>query len=223
MDRINILCERHNLILIEDCAQSHGSTFKNQMTGSFGIAGCFSFYPTKNLGAFGDGGAICTNDENLYESLRRLRNYGSVVKYHNDIIGVNSRLDELQAAILRIKLGHINELIDHRSQLANHYKQMITNPKVLLPNTNINSTHVWHLFVIQVEERSAFIEHCKAYGVETGIHYPIPIHLSDAYKGKLMVDSDLTELICSRVVSLPIFDWMELEDADYVINVVNLF
>lgn len=223
MDPINLLCETHKLYLIEDCAQSHGATFKGRMTGSFGIAGCFSFYPTKNLGAFGDGGAICTDNENLYESVRRLRNYGSVIKYHYDIIGFNSRLDELQAAILSFKLGHINNLTDHRRQVANRYIKMIRNTKVLLPTTYIHSTHVWHLFVVQIEDRATFIEHCKNHGVETGIHYPIPPHLSNAYKGQLEVDSDLTEDLSSKVVSLPIYDWMETKDVDYVIEVVNSY
>lgn len=223
MDQIQLICDKYKLHLIEDCAQSHGATFQGQMTGSFGIAGCFSFYPTKNLGAFGDGGAICTNDEAMYQSIRRLRNYGSVIKYHNDIIGVNSRLDELQAAILRVKLGHIEELITHRRQVASRYQKMITNPKLLLPSVYQNSTHVWHLFVVQVDDRAAFIEYCKSRGVETGIHYPVPPHLSDAYKNQLEIDSDLTEVLSSKVVSLPIYDWMQLEDTDYVIGVVNLY
>ena len=223
MNEIVSICKKYNLHLIEDCAQSHGATYKGQMTGSFGIAGCFSFYPTKNLGAFGDGGAICTNDEAMYQSVRRMRNYGSVVKYHNDIIGVNSRLDELQAAILKVKLGHFEELINHRRQIASRYQRMISNPRIILPSAYKYSTHVWHLFVVQVDDRSAFIEHCKNHSVETGIHYPIPPHLSEAYKGELYVDTSMTEVLSSRVVSLPIYDWMVFEDADYVIEVVNSF
>lgn len=223
MNQIQFLCEKYKLYLIEDCAQSHGATYQGQMTGSFGIAGCFSFYPTKNLGAFGDGGAICTNDEALYQFIRRLRNYGSVIKYQNDIIGINSRLDELQAAILSVKLSHIGKLIDHRRHVASRYLKTITNPKVLLPMTYLDAIHVWHLFVVQVDERLKFIQHCKNHGVETGIHYPIPPHLSDAYKGQLEVDSDLTEVLSSKVVSLPIYDWMALEDVDYVVDVVNSY
>jgi dTDP-4-amino-4,6-dideoxygalactose transaminase len=223
MNKIISLCEKYNLQLIEDCAQSHGAKFNGKMTGSFGVAGCFSFYPTKNLGAFGDGGAICTNNEEFYNKLLKLRNYGSIKKYHNDIIGVNSRLDELQAAILRVKLSHIEELINFRRQVASRYQKLITNSKVLLPMQFKDSEHVWHLFVIQVDDRPSFIKHCINLGVETGIHYPIPPHLSKAYKGQLEVDSSLTENLSSRVVSLPIYDWMELNDVDYVIEVVNSY
>ena len=159
----------------------------------------------------------------MYERLRRLRNYGSVVKYHNDIVGLNSRLDEMQAAVLSFKLSHIDDLIAHRRLVSRRYMQGIINSKIILPESYDEHSHVWHLFVVQVESRELFIDFCKARGVETGIHYPIPPHLSDAYKDKLFVYSDYTELLSNRVVSLPLFDWMKFEDVDYVIEVVNSF
>lgn len=223
MDAIQTICDKYNLYLIEDCAQSHGAAFNGKMTGSFGIVGCFSFYPTKNLGAFGDGGAICTNDYRLYDTIRRLRNYGSIIKYQNDIVGLNSRLDEIQASILRVKLSHYNELVEYRKHISCLYVNLITNTKIKLPTVYEFSEHVWHLFVIQVDDREAFIDHCKINGIETGIHYPIPPHLSGAYKNKIFVDSNLTETICSRVVSLPLYDWMELSEVDYVIKVINAY
>jgi dTDP-4-amino-4,6-dideoxygalactose transaminase len=223
MDKIKLICEEYNLELIEDCAQSHGSKFNGQMTGTFGTAGCFSFYPTKNLGAFGDAGAVCTNNIDLYKKLKMLRNYGSIEKYKNEIIGVNSRLDEIQAAILNVKLSHIDSLIEHRTKIAMLYLTKINNPRVKLPLIHPSSTHVWHLFVVRVDDQDNFIDYLKTNGVMTGIHYPIPPHLSDAYIGMLNVDSDQTELISKSVVSLPMFDWMPIKDAKKVISIVNAY
>jgi dTDP-4-amino-4,6-dideoxygalactose transaminase len=221
MNQIESICDEYNLELIEDCAQSHGSKFNGQMTGTFGIAGCFSFYPTKNLGAFGDSGAVCTNDYDLFIKLKMLRNYGSIEKYKNEIIGVNSRLDELQASILNVKLTHIDKLIDHRSKIANLYLSTIENPGVQLPLINPSATHVWHLFVVRVDDQNDFIEYLKLNGVLTGIHYPIPPHLSNAYHGLLNVESDHTERLSKSVVSLPIYDWMHIKDAKKVVSVIN--
>jgi dTDP-4-amino-4,6-dideoxygalactose transaminase len=223
MDKIQAICDQYNLELIEDCAQSHGSKFNGQMTGTFGIAGCFSFYPTKNLGAFGDGGAVCTNDYDFFIQLKMLRNYGSIEKYKNELIGVNSRLDELQAAILNVKLTHIDKLIDHRAKIANLYLSTIDNPRVQLPLVNPSATHVWHLFVIRVDEQNDFIEYLKLNGVLTGIHYPIPPHLSNAYYGLLNVESDYTDRLSKSVVSLPIYDWMNIKDAKKVVSVINRY
>jgi dTDP-4-amino-4,6-dideoxygalactose transaminase len=223
MDKIVSICNEHNLYLIEDCAQSHGSVFNGKKTGSFGIAGCFSFYPTKNLGAFGDGGAVCTNDHNFYTNLKMLRNYGSHEKYKNEIIGINSRLDELQAAILNVKLSHINKLIMHRTLIANLYLSKISNPRVILPKINPLATHVWHLFVVQVDNQIKFINFLKDNGVMTGIHYPIPPHLSSAYSGVLSVDTNLTEILAKSLVSLPIYDWMHIKDARRVVTIINSY
>jgi len=221
MDKIQAICDQYNLELIEDCAQSHGSKFNNQMTGTFGIAGCFSFYPTKNLGAFGDAGAVCTNNYDIYKKLQLLRNYGSIEKYKNEVIGVNSRLDELQAAILSVKLSHFNKLIDHRKKIAELYLSEISNEKVQLPLINPNSTHVWHLFVIRVANQNDFIEYLEKNNIFTGIHYPIPPHLSRAYLGQLKIESDKTEVISKTLVSIPLYDWMKIRDARKVIEVIN--
>jgi len=221
MDKIQLICNQYNLELIEDCAQSHGSKFNGQMTGTFGIAGCFSFYPTKNLGAFGDGGAVCTNNYDLFIKIKMLRNYGSIEKYKNELIGVNSRLDELQAAILNVKLTHIDKLINHRVKIANLYLSTIDNPRVQHPLVNPSATHVWHLFVIRVDEQNDFIKYLKLNCVLTGIHYPIPPHLSNAYYGLLNVESDYTDQLSKSVVSLPIYDWMNIKDAKKVVSVIN--
>jgi dTDP-4-amino-4,6-dideoxygalactose transaminase len=223
MNKIQAICDQYNLELIEDCAQSHGSKFNKQMTGTFGIAGCFSFYPTKNLGAFGDGGAVCTNDYDLFVKLKMFRNYGSIEKYKNEIIGVNSRLDEFQASILNVKLTHIDKLIEHRTKIANIYLSTIDNPKVQLPLINPSATHVWHLFVVRVDDQNEFIKYLRLNGVLTGIHYPIPPHLSSAYYGLLNVDSDYTEQLSKSVVSLPIYDWMHIKDANKVVSVINAY
>jgi dTDP-4-amino-4,6-dideoxygalactose transaminase len=224
MNKIMDLIQKHNLFLIEDCAQSHGAAFDNRMTGNWGIAGCFSFYPTKTLGGFGDGGAITTDSKDLYNTLLKLRNYGSLVKYQHDVVGFNSRLDEIQAGMLRVKLSHLSLIIKNRRIIAEKYLNGIHNPKILLPLVEENSTHVWHLFVVQVENREEFMTYLKDAGIETGIHYPIPIHLTGAYRDKIEYnDGGKLKKVSDRIVSLPIFDWMTHKEVNYVIKVVNSF
>jgi dTDP-4-amino-4,6-dideoxygalactose transaminase len=224
MDYIMYYVKKHNLFLIEDCAQSHGASFDGQNTGTWGDVGCFSFYPTKTLGGFGDGGAITTDSEVLYHNLRKLRNYGSSVKYHHDIIGFNTRLDEIQAALLRVKLDHIQKVIENRRIIASKYLKEINNEKIVLPLIAHKSTHVWHLFVVQTDNREDFRTHLKNNGIETGIHYPIPIHLSDAYKNQLVyVDNGELAMLSGKIVSLPLYDWMTLKEATYVIKIINSY
>lgn len=223
MREIKLICNQYSLFLVEDCAQSHGAKYGNVTTGAWGDVSCFSFYPTKNLGAFGDGGACLTNNLEIFEKIRLLRNYGSKLKYHNEIIGLNSRLDELQAAILNVKLSHFNEILIHRSLIANHYLKNIINPKIYLPTVSDNSTHVWHLFVIQVNDRDGFQEYLRSNGVETIIHYPIPPHLSKAYEAYFENKFPITEKYSNRVVSLPLYDWMEISEAQIVINFINSY
>ena len=182
MDKIVSVCKKYNLYLVEDCAQSHGACFNGQMTGTFGDVGCFSFYPSKNLGAFGDAGAIVTNNEELAKEFRIFRNYGSEKRYYNKIIGANSRLDELQAGLLRIKLSHLTELNKEREQLANRYNKEIKNELIKLPSIAKGSTCVWHQYVIRCEERDRLIDYLNKLGIGTIIHYPIPPHLAEAYK-----------------------------------------
>lgn len=222
MDRILEICKKYNLQLIEDCAQAHGAKFKNKMVGNFGI-GCFSFYPSKNLGCFGDGGAISTNNTKLDRDFRVLRNYGSEKRYYNEVIGYNSRLDELQAGLLRVKLKHISELEKEREKIAERYLREIKNPLIQLPKIRENCTHVWHLFVIRVEDRAKFQKYLEERGIGTVIHYPIPPHLSEAYKylGYKKGDFPITEKYAETVLSLPIYNGMKEEEINFVIKKIN--
>ncbi len=223
MDKICAVAEKYNLKLIEDCAQSHGAKFKGKMTGTFGNAGCFSFYPTKNLGAFGDGGAVVTNDENLAVTLKMLRNYGSEIKYHNKLEGVNSRLDEMQAALLRVKLSHLDALNAERKKIADRFLSGIKNPRLILPTTCASSEHVYHQFVIRTEKRDEFKRYLEDNGIKTVIHYPIPPHLAECYKrlGYQRGDFQITEKYSDEVLSLPMFNGMTDEEINFVIEVCN--
>ncbi|MBV1756283.1 MAG: DegT/DnrJ/EryC1/StrS family aminotransferase, partial [Dethiosulfatibacter sp.] len=182
-DMVNIrsIADKHNLYLVEDCAQSHGACFDGKVTGTWGDIGCFSFYPTKNIGAFGDSGSIVTDNDELYEKIKMLRNYGSKVKYQNDILGVNSRMDEIQAALLSVKLKHYTELRTEREAIAYKYLKGIKNPLITLPSVREKAEHVWHLFVVKVDEQEKFQKYLIDSGIVTQIHYPIPPHLSKAY------------------------------------------
>ncbi len=223
MDAICRIAKAHGLRLVEDCAQSHGAKFSGTMTGAFGDAGCFSFYPTKNLGAFGDAGAVVTDDEELAGTLRMLRNYGSEKKYHNKILGVNSRLDELQAALLRTKLGHLADLIAERKRIAAAYLSGIQNPAIRLPKQRENANHVWHQFVIETEDRDSFQQYLAGHGIQTVIHYPIPPHLAECYHylGHKEGDYPVAERMAKSVLSLPMFNGMKEEEVQYVIETVN--
>lgn len=225
MDRIVEICSKHNLFLIEDCAQAHFAEYKNKFVGTFGCVGCFSFYPTKNLGGFGDGGAAITNDDTLAQKIRTLRNYGSNRKYYNEVAGFNNRLDEMQAGLLRVKLAHFPELKSKRNEIAQRYLSGINNPAVILPRVRTSATHIWHLFVIRLAEREELREYLRKKGIVSDVHYPIPPHLSEAYKmqGYSAGDFPLTEEYANTVVSLPIFDGMKVEEADYVIEAINQY
>lgn len=223
MDKIIEICKKNNLYLIEDCAQSHGSMFINQKSGTFGNIGCFSFYPSKNLGCFGDGGAITTNSKELADKIRVYRNYGSEKRYHNQVVGTNSRLDELQAGFLRVKLKHINQLENERNQIACRYLKEIKNDLIHLPERDVNCTHVWHLFVVRCKYREQLIEFMELNGVHPLIHYPIPPHLSDAYKhlGFSVGNYPIAEKFADQVLSLPLFNGMKEEEITHVIRVIN--
>lgn len=225
MSKIKEIADKYNLYLVEDCAQSHGACFDGQMTGTFGDIGCFSFYPTKNLGAFGDAGAIVTNDSKIAERIKMMRNYGSKEKYHNEIEGVNSRLDEIQAALLSVKLKYINELTEERVWLANRYIQGITNKKISLPKKQLNADHVYHLFIIQCPERDKLKEYLLEHGIKTQIHYPIPPHLSECYKKYKYTIGDFpkTEKISNEILSLPFYNGMTNEEQNFVIDTINKF
>lgn len=225
MDKIIALCGKYGLKLVEDCAQSHGACYDGQMTGTFGDVGCFSFYPSKNIGAFGDGGAVAVRDEKLAEDFRIFRNYGSEKRYYNKIVGANSRLDELQAGLLRVRLRHTEECEQERIRIAGRYLQGIQNPKVMLPEVREGATAVWHQFVVRTEERDRLMEYLNGKEIGTIIHYPIPPHLSEAYgylgygKGSFPI----TEQYAEQVLSLPMYNGMTEEEQQYVIDAVNGF
>lgn len=224
MDKIIELSKKYNLEIVEDCAQSHGADFNGKRTGTFGI-GCFSFYPSKNLGCFGDGGAITTNCEKFDRDFRVLRNYGSEKRYYNEVVGYNSRLDELQAGLLRVKLSHLDELTEEREKIAKRYLSEIKNPKIELPLVREGATSVWHLFVVKTDERDRFQKYLEENGVGTVIHYPIPPHLSKAYEylGYKKGDFPITEKYAETVLSLPLYNGMTDEEQTYVIEVINRY
>lgn len=223
MTQIADVAKRHTLPIIEDCAQSHGAAFAGKMTGAWGLFGCFSFYPTKNLGAFGDAGAVATDDEAFAQKLRMLRNYGSAVKYHNELCGVNSRLDEIQAALLRVKLSHLKELTEERQRLAKQYLSGIKNPRLLLPKTRDGATHVYHQFVVRAKDRDTLQTYLKAHDIETVIHYPIPPHLAKCYAplGHTRGEFPMAEAYADEVLSLPMFNGMTKEESTYLIEIIN--
>ena len=225
MDEVVALCRKYNLKLVEDCAQSHGACFEDKMTGTFGDIGCFSFYPSKNLGAFGDAGAIVTDDEELAKAMRVYRNYGSEKRYYNMVVGANSRLDELQAGLLRVKLAHIQELTQERENLAQTYLSKIKNKKITLPQIRENCSHVWHQFVIRCDKRDELIQYLEERGIGSIIHYPIPPHLSEAYGylGYKMGDYPITEAYAATILSLPMYNGMTAEEIEKVIQALNDF
>lgn len=225
MEKIMEIANKHHLPVIEDCAQSHESAYKGKKTGTFGVIGCFSFYPTKNMGAFGDAGCIITDDEELANKIRMMRNYGSKVKYHNEIEGVNSRLDEMQAALLRVKLSHMGEITDERYKLGKRFLKGIKNPKIILPKTLEGVNHVYHQFVIRCKQRDELQKFLLENGIQTQIHYPIPPHLAECYKwqGYKVGDFPITEEYANTVMSLPLYCGMTEEEQDYLIEVLNKF
>lgn len=222
MKPIREIANRYDLKIIEDCAQAHGAIYGDQRVGNLGDAAAFSFYPGKNLGALGDGGAVTTNDETLFNKLCALRNYGSHKKYENLYKGYNSRLDEIQAPILSEKLKWLDQDNERRRETSLYYLSNITNSNVTLPTVQSGpESHVWHLFVIRVNHRNHFIEYMSRNNVQTMIHYPIPPHKQEAYKEWNDLVFPISERIHAEVVSLPISPVMEMEDIKRVVEVVN--
>ncbi|MGO3706856.1 MAG: DegT/DnrJ/EryC1/StrS family aminotransferase [Mesonia hippocampi] len=218
------VAKAHGLLVIEDAAQAHGASLENgKKAGNIGHAAGFSFYPTKNLGALGDAGAITTNDEALATSVRKLRNYGTSTKYVNDLIGFNSRLDEIQAGFLSIKLKSLDEDNHKRKAIAKKYLTQLSNPKIILPKVNDFNAHVFHLFVIRVENRTDFEQYMKANNIGTLIHYPIPPHKQQALSAFHNLSFPVTEEIHKTIISIPISPVMTTEEVDKVINVINAY
>ncbi len=223
MDPINALARQHGLKVVEDAAQAHGARYRGVRTGGLGDAAGFSFYPGKNLGALGDGGAVTTNDTRLAETISALRNYGSHKKYFNRYKGLNSRLDEIQAAILRVKLRHLDEDNDRRRLIAERYLGLITHPEVVLPEVAAYGSHVWHLFVIRTPRREELIRHLNARGIQTVIHYPVPPHKQDAYPELSRVSLPVTEQLHREVLSLPMSPCLSASNRKTVCNEVSTF
>jgi len=227
MDAINAIAKKHGLKVIEDSAQSHGAYYKEKRSGNLGDASGFSFYPGKNLGALGDGGAVTTNDVELAETIRALGNYGSHEKYKNLYKGTNSRLDEMQAAMLRVKLRYLDKETEHRRKIADHYLENIKNDKITLPiqrgtcNIQDFKNHVWHVFVIRTPYRDKLQKYLLNKGVQTLIHYPIPPHHQLAYKEWIGESYPISEMIHKQVLSLPISGIQSLEDIKTIINILN--
>lgn len=220
MDEICKFAETHNLRLVEDCAQAHGAKFASQMAGTFGDAGCFSFYPTKNLGAVGDAGAVVTNNDILADKLRHLRNYGSKQKYVNRYVGINSRLDEIQAAILRVKLRHLNEMIAHKRKLADIYLNNL--PSWLgMPRIRDDEYDVYHIFAVRHPNRDAIQTNLLKEGVKTEIHYPIPPHRQKAMVGILAGDWPLADELHATQLSLPISYGHSMNDIHQVCEILQ--
>ncbi|WP_163929973.1 DegT/DnrJ/EryC1/StrS aminotransferase family protein [Paraferrimonas sp. SM1919] len=223
MQEIMELAGQYNLLVLEDCAQAHGASIDGKKAGTWGHAGAFSFYPGKNLGALGDAGAVTTDCAELKETLDALRNYGSHEKYKNKYKGVNSRLDEIQAAMLSVKLKHLDEEIVARQNIAQAYLKGIKNPLVTLPTVINNEGHVWHLFVIKTNYREDLVKYLSDNGIQTLIHYPTPPHKQDAYAEYVEQQYPLTETIHEQVMSLPMGPVLDLASVDKIIEAVNAF
>lgn len=217
------LAQRHHLLLIEDAAQAHGAIRDGRRAGAFGHAAGFSFFPAKNLGALGDGGAVVTNDTVLADRVAALRNYGSDVKYRHLYQGINSRLDELQAALLRVKLKYLDDDIAHRRHIALRYREGIHHPQIQLPIVQSEEQHVWHLFVVRCAQRDALQRHLQAHGIHSQVHYPIPPHRQSAYPALRDLPLPLTDRLHQEVLSLPIGPTLRDEDADRVIAACQSF
>lgn len=228
MPELMDIADRHNLLVLEDSAQAHGASLNGKKAGSWGHASGFSFYPGKNLGALGDAGAITTDDIELAETIRAIRNYGSHEKYKNLYQGVNSRLDEIQAAVLSVKLKHLDKEIQHRRKIAKIYLEGINHPAIRLPmtageNAEIIEQHVWHLFVVRCHQRDELQRQLADQGIQTLIHYPIPPHQQKAYSGWNRYRLPLTEAIHEQILSLPMSPVLSEDDALKVVNACNAF
>ena len=226
MAKIVEIAQKNNLKVIEDCAQAHGAIDESSQkkVGNLSDAGAFSFYPGKNLGALGDGGAITTNNFELYQIIKALRNYGSHEKYHNLYKGTNSRLDEIQAGILRVKLRHLNAENNLRQEIAQHYIQNIKNEAITCPQLpSFMASHVWHLFTIRTKNRQKLQDFLTKEKIQTVIHYPIPPHKQKAYKEFNHLSFPITEKIHEEILSLPLYPYLEKNNIDKIVEAVNIF
>ena len=223
MDRINLIAETHGLAVIEDAAQAHGATWQGQLAGSLAHLGCFSFYPGKNLGAYGDAGAVTTNDPALAEQIRSLRNHGRRDKYVHDQVGYGERLDTLQAAILTVKLAHLADWTAARRRLAARYHTLLADLDLILPQEADEANAAWHLYVVRTPHRDQIVDQLKRHGVEAGIHYPLPLHLQPAFAslGSRAGDLPVTEAVSATCLSLPLFPEMTDAQQDRVAELLH--
>jgi dTDP-4-amino-4,6-dideoxygalactose transaminase len=225
MDPILEIAKKHNVKVIEDACQAHGAEYKGKKVGTLGDAGCFSFYPSKNLGCYGDGGMIITNNREMADHLKLLRNGGQEKRYYHIIKGFNSRLDEIQAAVLRVKLKYLDRWNAARANVAHLYDTQITNPFIIKPKTAEYGKHVQHLYVIRTNHRDKLQNHLTASGIQTHIHYPLPIHLQEAYKSLSPAREDLPliESYATKILSLPLFPELTALEVATVANIINTF
>lgn len=225
MDKVNTIARRHHLWVIEDAAQAHGAEYKGIKAGNLGDAAAFSFYPGKNLGAIGDAGAVVTNDASIADKIRALGNYGSDYKYHHIYAGTNSRLDEVQAAVLSEKLLYLDKWNECRDEIARRYLVQIKNPKIIKPAKMADNKHVWHVFAVRTKERDNFEKYLNENGIGTTIHYPIPIHLQGAYENLKMQQGSLpiAEEISATEISLPMYYGMRDEEIEYITEIINRY
>lgn len=221
INEISDVAKKHKLKIIEDSAQAHGALYKGRRTGSLGDAAAFSFYPGKNLGALGDAGAVTTDNDDLAKMIRAIGNYGSYKKYEHSYLGINSRLDEIQAAFLRVKLAGLEDDLEKRRAIANQYLKGIKTKELLLPKCDSSIAHVWHLFVCRAKNRSYVIEELNKKGVETLIHYPMPIYEQAAYKQEMAYNLPVTNTLHQEVISLPISPALTHEQVEYIITTCN--
>lgn len=223
MDEINAIAKKYNLKVIEDAAQAHGATYKGRKAGTLGDAAAFSFYPGKNLGALGDAGAVVTDDEELAIKVKTYSNYGAKIKYHHEVKGVNSRLDEIQAAVLDVKLKHLDETNNFRKEVAKKYLEGIKNKKIILPKIPDYNEHVFHIFAVRCDDRDRLQSYLKEKGIETVIHYPIPIFKQGAYKELSDLNLVKSKELADTVLSLPLYYGMSDDEINYVIDIINKF
>ncbi len=223
MEKIWALAKKYNLKIIEDSAQAHGAIYQGKRVGNLSDASAFSFYPGKNLGCMGDGGAVTTNDETIFKKIKAIANYGSDRKYHHIYKGINSRLDEIQAAVLDVKLAHLDSDNARRREISKYYRENITNSRIILPKVYDENAHVWHIFAVRTDNRDALQKHLEANDIQTNIHYPTPPHKQGAYKEWEHLSFPISEEIHKTILSLPISPVMTDEEVKKVVEVVNAY
>lgn len=224
MEKINQIAKKYNLWVIEDCAQAHNAEFNGKKVGSFGVASCFSFYPSKNMTFCGDGGIVLTNDEKIAKTVQMLRDHGRADKYTNTLFGFNMRCNEIQAGIGRIQLKHLDEFTEKRIKNADLYRNKLKEIPIKLPEANTNGKHVYHIFAIESSKRDELQNFLKQEGIETGIQYPVPCHLQPAVTNKFgSVKLPHTEQSASTILSLPMFPELKEEEIDYVCDKIKEF